>query len=351
MNRFLYILCLLFVCNVGNSQTLNDIGKIVIGVKVLPTENKETLNSKVYLQNRLIKLSSEYGFTSYGLNTFYLTPSITINDIKLEEGGMQNIYVVEGEVYLTIQDETGGNIFANTSFPFRGIGNSKERAITDGLQKISFGQLRPFFDNARLRILELYSSMQDKIFAQADMLVKNKEFDAAIACLMTVPEELHDLYKKTYSKACEIYQAREKYIAARAARKRQDANNSILVKAQGQLSAHNPTEALKTLWEYSISNTSQDGEYRNMQLKAEAMISSAEQTILEKEKQEYEDRKAKEEREYQDKRQEYNDNMRLKNRQIDITEKEIDNRRANQNDITNAVKSIALAYIDKSKRI
>ena len=42
------------------------------------------------------------------------------------------------------------------------------------------------------------------------------------------------------------------------------------------------------------------------------MISSAEQTILEKEKQEYEDRKAKEEREYQDKRQEYNDNMRLK---------------------------------------
>lgn len=150
---------------------------------------------------------------------------------------------------------------------------------------------------------------------------------------------------------CEIYQAREKYIAARAARKRQDANNSILVKAQGQLSAHNPTEALKTLWEYSISNTSQDGEYRNLQLKAEAMISSAEQTILEKEKQEYEDRKAKEEREYQDKRQEYNDNMRLKNRQIDITEKEIDNRRANQNDITNAVKSIALAYIDKSKRI
>lgn len=63
MNRFLYILCLLFVCNVGNSQTLNDIGKIVIGVKVLPTENKETLNSKAYLQNRLIKLSSEYGFT------------------------------------------------------------------------------------------------------------------------------------------------------------------------------------------------------------------------------------------------------------------------------------------------
>ncbi len=47
----------------GNSQTLNDIGKIVIGVKVLPTENKETLNSKVYLQNRLIKPSSEYGFT------------------------------------------------------------------------------------------------------------------------------------------------------------------------------------------------------------------------------------------------------------------------------------------------
>lgn len=181
--------------------------------------------------------------------------------------------------------------------------------------------------------------------------VKNKEFDAAIACLMTVPEELHDLYKKTYSKACEIYQAREKYIAARAARKRQDANNSILVKAQGQLSAHNPTEALKTLWEYSISNTSQDGEYRNLQLKAEAMISSAEQTIFRKEKQEYEDRKAKEEREYQDKRQEYNDNMRLKNRQIDITEKEIENRRANQNDITNAIKSIALAYIDKSKRI
>lgn len=171
-------------------QTIEDIGKIVIGVKILPNSNEETLYNKEYLQNKLLSLASNAGLSSHGNSTFFITPSITINDIQTAEGGMKNVFVISGELYLNIKDEDSGTIFANTSYSFKGSGTSKEAAIKNGLQKISYGKLSPFFDEAKSAILNYYSAKQDKIFANADMLCQNNDYDAAIACLLTIPEEL-----------------------------------------------------------------------------------------------------------------------------------------------------------------
>lgn len=351
MRKILLSFCMFIASAASYCQTIDDIGKIVVGVKILPTATTETLANKTYLQNKMSRIASEYGFTSYGNNAFYMTPSVVINDISIAEGGMQNVYVVSGELYLTIQEGKEGNIYASSSFEFKGSGVSKEKAVVSGLQKISYTQMRQFFDRGKERILEYYTSIQDKIFAEADMLVSNNDFDAAIACLMTVPEELSDIYKKSYSKACEIYVKRAEYLRAQQEQEIFERNNNVIVKAKSQLSAHSPKSALETLWQYSIAGTEQDDEYNMLLKKAESMISASEQAALAKAKQEYEDKKRKEEREYQDRRQEYNDNVKFQNRQLDLTEKEMDYKHENQSEITNAVKSVALAYISKSKTI
>ena len=351
---------------ISMAQTLDDIGKIVVGVKVLPGATKETLANKDYLQNKLTNLAANAGFSSYGNNAFFITPSITINDLQVAEGGMKNIYVCFAEIFLNVQEGDNGTVFASTSYQFKGSGTSKEAAVKNGLQKISYGNLRPFFDEARTGILNYYAAMQDKLFANAEMLCQNREYDAAIACLLSIPEELFEPYQKAYAKACDIYRERDAYVAEQIAIEIRELNNEVLVKARSLMAAHDAVGTLETLWDYRIANTDQDNEYVQLVKTAEARISAEEQAILEKEKRDYEERRMKEEREYQDmrrreerayadSRREYEDNLQdrrqahadevsFRNRQLDLENKRADYERANQREMTEAVKTIALEY-------
>ena len=337
------------------SQTLEDIGKIVVGVRILPSATEETRINQVFLQNKLTNLAANAGFSSYGNNAFFMTPSITVSDTQVAEGGMKNIYVVSGDIFLTIQEGDAGTVFASASFPFKGSGTSKELAVKNGIQKISYGNMRTFFDDAKSQILGYYEAMQDKIFSNAEMLVQNREFDAAIACLLSIPEELFEPYQKAYSKACEIYRQRDEYVAQQIALEIQEYNNEVLVKARSLMAAHDAVGTLEALWDYRIAGTDQDNEYNRLIHTAEARITAEEQAELEKEKRDYEERRLKEEREYADSRREYEDNLQdrrqaykdevhFRERQYDLDNKLADYERANQREMTEAVKMVALEY-------
>ena len=52
------------------AQTLDDIGKIVVGVKILSTATEETKANASFLKNKLASIASNAGFTSFGNSTF-----------------------------------------------------------------------------------------------------------------------------------------------------------------------------------------------------------------------------------------------------------------------------------------
>lgn len=366
MKRIFIIIFGILIPLVSFAQTLDDIGKIVLGIKVLPTATQETKDNQVFLQNKLTNLAANAGFSSYGNNAFFMTPSITISDTQVAEGGMKNIYVTNGELYLTVQEGDSGTVFASASFPFKGSGTSKAAAVKNGIQKITYGNMKPFFDESKSQILNYYNAMQEKIFANADMLVQNKDFDAAIATLLSIPEELFEPYQKAYAKACEIYQMRDAYVVEQISLGIRELNNEVLVKARSLMAAHDAVGTLEALWDYHIAGTEQDDEYRQLVRTAEARITAEEQAALEKAKQEYEERRMKEEREYQDmrrreerayadSRREYEDNLQdrrqaykdeasFRNRQLDLESKRADYERANQREMTEAIKTVALEY-------
>lgn len=366
MKRIFIIIFGILIPLVSFAQTLDDIGKIVLGIKVLPTATQETKDNQVFLQNKLTNLAANAGFSSYGNNAFFMTPSITINDTQVAEGGMKNIYVTNGELYLTVQEGDSETVFASASFPFKGSGISKAAAVKNGIQKITYGNMKPFFDESKSQILNYYNAMQEKIFANADMLVQNKDFDAAIATLLSIPEELFEPYQKAYAKACEIYQMRDAYVVEQISLGIRELNNEVLVKARSLMAAHDAVGTLEALWDYHIAGTEQDDEYRQLVRTAEARITAEEQAALEKAKQEYEERRMKEEREYQDmrrreerayadsrreyednlqdRRQAYKDEVSFRNRQLDLESKRADYERANQREMTEAIKTVALEY-------
>ena len=109
------------------------------------------------------------------------------------------------------------------------------------------------------------------------------------------------------------------------------------------------------LWDYKMSGTEQDGEYYSLLNQAEERISAEEKAALEKERQEYEERRLKEERAYADSRKEYEDNLQdrrqaytdevqFRHRQFDLESKRMDYQRAGQQELTDAVKTVAVEY-------
>ena len=80
-----------------------------------------------------------------------------------------------------------------------------DKAIMNGVLKISYDNVKDVFSGARGKILNYYAAKEDAIFAKADTYAFNGEYDKAIACLMLIPEELFDLHKKALDKAKEIY--------------------------------------------------------------------------------------------------------------------------------------------------
>lgn len=355
MKRFLVAIIGITFSMASMAQTIEDIGKIVIGVRVLPNATEETLLNKEYLHNKITNLAANAGISSYANSNFFITPSVTVNDIQIAEGGMKNVYVISGDIYMTVRDEDSGAVFASISYPFKGSGTSKMAAVKNGMQKITYGNLQTFFDDSKKAILDYYSAKQDKIFAKADVLSQNQEYDAAIACLLTIPEELFEAYQRAYSKACEIYKKRDQQIASQIAQELKNLNNVVLVRARSLMAAHDARGALEALWDYKIAETNQDNEYYALVKQAEERISSEEKAALEKARQEYEERRMKEERAYADSRKEYEDNLQdrrqayaddvqFRHRQFDLENKRIDYQRANQQELTEAVKTVAVEY-------
>ena len=299
MHRFfLWIVLFLFSIEPFHAQTIQDIGKIVLGVKILPSASVETHTLEDYLINKIRQIATPAGYSSYGNNHFFISPNIIVDYVEIAEGGMRNIYIVSGTLSLSIQEQNNGTIFSSIALPFKGSDTKKETAIKNAITGIDYHAVSKMFDMGKVKILSYYEAQADAVFTRADTYVQNKEYDGAIACLMMIPEELFDLYKKALVKANEIYEIRDAEIRKQEAEARHNRNSEILSHARSLLAMHNPTEALKTLWSYQLGEEDQDHIYHSMISQAETQISEGERKAMEKERQAYEDRKRREDREW-----------------------------------------------------
>ena len=144
---------LLHVFLVSNSQTVNDISKVVLGIRFLEGISQETKNLQPQLEDRLIMFATQSGYSSFGSNMFFISPNVIVNSIDVAEGGMKNVYVVQGELYLTIQDAIGGTVYSSASFPFKGSAIKKEAAIKNAVLSINYGRVQSVFSEAKEKIL------------------------------------------------------------------------------------------------------------------------------------------------------------------------------------------------------
>ena len=240
MHRFLlWTFLFLFSAETLQAQTTRDIGKIVLGVKILPSASAETHALGEYLSDKIGQIATRAGYSSYGDCYFFIAPDIIVEHVEMAEGGMKNIYIVSGVLSLSIQERDNGTIFSSIVLPFKGS------AVRNAITGIDYQAVSKLLDAAKAKILSYYEAQADAIFTRADSYVQNKKYDDAIACLMTIPEELSDLYKEALTIANRIYEIRDTEIREQELEARHNRNAEILSHARSLLAMHNPTEALK----------------------------------------------------------------------------------------------------------
>lgn len=204
MKNKLFLLAF-FIYGIYHSQTVSDIGKIVLSVGSV--ENVElSLSSEERLKNKLIQIVNNSGMTSFDYSNFYITPKISINT-EVVEGGMQNITVAWLDVNLIIHQPDTGLVFSTYSTSLKGGGTSKEKAINDVFNKIKVNskEFKDFIHQGKEKIVSYYQSKCNSIITSADNYAKKGEHEYAIATLMSIPEEVGSCYTTAQNKSIEIY--------------------------------------------------------------------------------------------------------------------------------------------------
>lgn len=292
----LSFLLTIFMLLSANSQTSSDIGKIVVGVSFPEGISAETLTYRQLIEDRLIKQAAQSGYATFGNSNFVIVPNIVVNSVDVAEGGMKDVFVVRGDIYLTIQDEKTGTVYSSESYTMKGSATKKETAIKNAILNISLERMSVMFDKAKENILSYFEKQKDVIFTNAEICANNGDFEQAITYLMMIPDDLTDIHLLALEKAQDIYDRREEFLYNKAIAERHESNNAILTEANSLLAMHNAQEALKVLWNYQQGDESLDTQYSQLISKAEKQISAAEREALRKEEREYADNRRREDR-------------------------------------------------------
>lgn len=351
-NKTIILFLILLLPRVIYSQTVNDISKIVIGVYFEDGISEETTKLRPQLEDKLVKFATQAGCSSFDNETFFISPNIVVNSVDVAEGGMKNVYIARGELYLTIKEKGTNIVYSSGSYSFNGTATNKDLAIKNGILNIKYENISSLFFEAKSKIQLYYASRKELIFTHANMLAADGDFDGAIACLMMIPEDLTELHIQALMKAQEIYEMRDEAVRLQMIAKRKRSNDSILMAANSYLSMHQPRTALGILSEYTSGDVQQDATYRKYVSRAEGMISASAREVKRKEERAYQDNKIREEREYQEyseqmahQREMDRQEMALRSQVISASERVTHHKLRIEEQKVKALKQVACDYI------
>ena len=304
-NSVIILSILLFSIVSVKAQSINDIGKIVIGYDIQDSSSEDTKHVSEYLYNKVSHWIAQAGYSSSGITTFFICPDINVDEENIAEGGMKNVCVITGTLYLRVVQADNNIVFSSISLPFKESATKRETAIKNGIGNLQYQKIIPMLEEAKEKILQYYEHEKNNIFAQADILVRNGNYDAAIAHLMAIPSSMSETYQEALVKANSILDMQIRAY-----------NDSILSVANSLLAQHDANSALESLCSYKDSFEDQNGKYRTMLAKAEKLITESELAAARERRRQYLDEKERQYHQWAMEEKEQNHRINMDNQQM-----------------------------------
>ncbi|PZF72672.1 hypothetical protein [Taibaiella soli] len=256
----------------AHSQTEGYSDDIPLAI-VMPNNADDNMGEQQFsvLKSRLTQAASNAGMAAMDYSSsFAVCPKIAVTDASTVEGGMEAIQVVSFDVTFSIKEIDNNLVFASTTKHLKGSGKTKQAALSNGFSKIDpqDREIASFFSQGKQKIVAYYQTKCAGLITQADHLNAQRNYEAALGILMSVPSEV-SCYAQVQEKAVSVFKAYQNQQCSKT-----------MQKAKAEIAATNYSSALSYLQDIDPgSNCNND---------ANALIKSIGNKVTETQRQQYE---------------------------------------------------------------
>lgn len=254
----------------------NGYGQEVIAISVPEQDGLDRSQMRV-LESVATDIVTGSGYLSaYKVWAYAMETSFIIENEHLLKGESRSLVLIDARLALNVRNVESGHIFASFSERYRGSGENRRAALGDALARIDpTGKgFADFLAKSQSAIVTYYDENESQILARAKAYAERRQFDAAIAFLMAIPEKT-SYYEDALEKAGEYYRLMMN-IECRA----------ILQKAKILSAARLYPEALSHLAGLELWSADCAGEVDEWVARITAQVSREERLRYEREKEE-----------------------------------------------------------------
>ncbi len=205
MKKIILFFVFISFFQLSSAQTISDIGKITLSISPIESDIPDV--QQFLLAKKIVEIITSEGISSFAYGNFTITPKIFLENSEVVEGGMKNINVVWLSLSLTIEDNTTGKVFSSYSSTLKGSAMGKDKAITDAINKINnkSAELKKFISEGKKEIISYYKENCNSIIQKSEGFAQRKQYEEAIALLLSIPEEIVECYSNAQKNALQIY--------------------------------------------------------------------------------------------------------------------------------------------------
>ena len=202
MRTILTILISFFFINMSAVEEI----PICIAANVPDRMDNLDSQSLQLLKSRIESFASNAGVSTQYNGSFVITPSVNVIDENIIEGGLRNIFRVNIEVPLSIDQLSTNTSFGSFIFELKGDGYTRAGAIKNAISKISPKNTKAlqWIGSCKEKICSYYMTNKAGMIATAKTMALRGEYDKALAFLNTYPSTLSG-YEDIVDAEIEIY--------------------------------------------------------------------------------------------------------------------------------------------------
>lgn len=163
-----------------------------------------------FLENQLENIATENGTADMVIcDRFILTAKVDVLQKDIVAGPPQRISQTLN-ITLQVGDAVDNKLFASTSLTAVGIGTNLTKSYMEAFKQIRKNdkQVTDFLEQAKGKIVQYYQQHCESIYAEAQGLAKQQQYDEAIYRLACVPDVGTDCYARCQNAMVQIWQAK-----------------------------------------------------------------------------------------------------------------------------------------------
>lgn len=196
----------------GMILAFNCNAEINIGVAI-PNQGEIQGKAPKILDSRLKTAISTCGVSSTQWGDFFLVPTAIVLNEDLVEAAMANIYKVELDLTLSIEQLATGTNYGSETWSVKGTGKSRDAAILNAVSSWrGDSRFTQYIDRSKKAIEEYFTTNCQALINKAQQKAKAGEYEEALATLSSFPTnipgaekvlaEMNSIYDQMIAKDC-----------------------------------------------------------------------------------------------------------------------------------------------------